>query len=200
MEHSSCVQSCACGCCTQAEALSQAEPLQHVVLDVGGASHMDTTALEAIKEWQEGFEASGTNFCLVDPNPQVIEVVHKAWGREAGESSGTVIHSFIKRVLVRIRSQPRYSGTVLTLNYAACISEDAEVNAFMLCGECSLCLATRLLQGGCSLQTCARMQCTVIDNFCHQRWHPGARYSAYCGMSSMAGSMASPVNPGTQAK
>ena len=58
--------------------------MQRVVLDVGGASHVDTTALDAIQEWRQGYESRGVRFGLLDPNPHVTQVVHKACGREAG--------------------------------------------------------------------------------------------------------------------
>lgn len=61
------------------------EPVQHILLDIGGASHVDTTALDAMKEWREGYARSGVQFGLLDPNPYVTETVCRAWGQEAGE-------------------------------------------------------------------------------------------------------------------
>ena len=68
----------------QAASLSKGEPLHSILLDIGGASHMDTTAVEAIKEWRQGYERSGIHFVLVDPNPQITSILHRAGILDAG--------------------------------------------------------------------------------------------------------------------
>ena len=69
----------------QAEAALRGEGMKFVLLDVGGSSHVDTTALDAIKEWREAYECRGVAFGLLDPNPSVTQVVHRALGHEAGK-------------------------------------------------------------------------------------------------------------------
>ena len=66
----------------QAAAIARNEPLHHILLYVGG--DIDTTALDALKEWQEGYERSGIAFGLVDPSPQVTEAIHTGLGSAAG--------------------------------------------------------------------------------------------------------------------
>ena len=69
----------------QAEASLRGEAVEQILLDVGGSSHIDTTALDAITEWREGYECRGVDFGLLDPNPYVTEVVHRAFDHEPGE-------------------------------------------------------------------------------------------------------------------
>ena len=69
----------------QAEASLRGEAVKRILLDIGGCSHVDTTALDAIKEWREGYERRVVDFGLLDPNPHVTETVHKAFGHDAGE-------------------------------------------------------------------------------------------------------------------
>ena len=39
---------------------------------------MDTTAVEAVKEWQEGYARAGAHLALVDPCPQIVTILHRA--------------------------------------------------------------------------------------------------------------------------
>ena len=59
--------------------------MKQILLDVGGSSHVDTTALDAMKEWREGYDFRGVDFGLLDPNPYVTQVVHRALGYDPGE-------------------------------------------------------------------------------------------------------------------
>ena len=77
----------------QAEAIARGEPLQHILLDVGAASHIDTTALEAITEWHQGLGSNGIAFGLIDPNPQVVQIAHQAWGLETGRCGAKCMYS-----------------------------------------------------------------------------------------------------------
>ncbi|KAL3141752.1 hypothetical protein ABBQ32_004432 [Trebouxia sp. C0010 RCD-2024] len=81
----------------EAETLLREEPLQQILLDMGGASHVDTTALDAMQEWREGYETRSISFGLVDPNPNVIQIVHKAWGHEKGRQ---VLFSSVQAALL----------------------------------------------------------------------------------------------------
>ena len=69
----------------QAEASVRGEAVKHILLDIGGSSHVDTTALDAIKGWHEGYDRRDVGFGLLDPNPHVTELVHKALGYETGQ-------------------------------------------------------------------------------------------------------------------
>lgn len=54
------------------------EPLRHIVLDVSGASYMDTTAIEAVKEWREGYARAGVHLALAEPNAQIVSILHRS--------------------------------------------------------------------------------------------------------------------------
>lgn len=58
--------------------MAEGEALHHVILDVSGASHMDTTAVEAISEWQEGYAETGMHLALVDPGPHIVAILHRS--------------------------------------------------------------------------------------------------------------------------
>jgi len=70
----------------QAVSVSKGEPLQSILLDVSGASHMDTTAAEAIKDWREGYERTGVCLALIDPNPQITVMLQKTGMLDSGDS------------------------------------------------------------------------------------------------------------------
>ena len=68
----------------QAALICKGNPLQSILLDVGGASHMDTTAAEAIKEWRQQFERAGVYLALIDPSPQITLMLKKAGVLDTG--------------------------------------------------------------------------------------------------------------------
>lgn len=76
----------------QASAVAENEPLHHVVLDISGASHMDTTAVEAVTEWQEGYAKSGIYLALVGPSPQIVNILHKAGCLNTGITVLCLLH------------------------------------------------------------------------------------------------------------
>ena len=62
----------------QASAIAANEPIHRVLLVLSGASHMDTTAVEAIKEWRQGYERTGIHFALIDPKPEIVTILHRS--------------------------------------------------------------------------------------------------------------------------
>ncbi|DBA69176.1 TPA: hypothetical protein ACH3X2_013081 [Trebouxia sp. C0005] len=64
---------------------SKGEPLQSILLDISGASHMDTTAAEAMKDWREGYDRAGVRLALTDPNPQITMMLHKTGMLDSGD-------------------------------------------------------------------------------------------------------------------
>jgi len=71
--------------------VSKGEPLQSILLDISGASHMDTTAAEALKEWREGYERTGVRLALIDPNPQVTTMLQKTDMLVSGDSCSIIV-------------------------------------------------------------------------------------------------------------
>ncbi|DBA76202.1 TPA: hypothetical protein ACH3X1_009930 [Trebouxia sp. C0004] len=69
----------------EAVSISKGEPLQSILLDVSGASHMDTTAAEAMKDWREGYERTGVRLALVDPNSQITMTLQKTGLLDSGD-------------------------------------------------------------------------------------------------------------------
>ncbi|KAL0048646.1 hypothetical protein WJX82_007650 [Trebouxia sp. C0006] len=69
----------------EAVSVSKGEPLQSILLDVNGASHMDTTAAEAVKDWREGYERTGVHLALIDPNPQITMMLQKTGMLDSGD-------------------------------------------------------------------------------------------------------------------
>ena len=47
---------------------------------------MDTTAVEAIKEWQNGYARTGILLALIDPNPQITTILQTAGVLETGKA------------------------------------------------------------------------------------------------------------------
>ena len=64
--------------------MSKGEPLHSILLDIGGASHMDTTAAEAIKDWREQRGRAGMHLALIDPSPQITLILQKAGVLDTG--------------------------------------------------------------------------------------------------------------------
>jgi len=75
----------------QAVSVSKGEPLQSILLDVNGASHMDTTAAEAVKDWREGYERTGVHLALIDPNPQITMMLQKTGMLDSGDSCSIIL-------------------------------------------------------------------------------------------------------------
>ena len=76
----------------QAVSVSKGEPLQSILLDVSGASHMDTTAAEAVKEWREGYERTGVRLALTDPNSQISMTLQKTGMLDSGGSCSIMVN------------------------------------------------------------------------------------------------------------
>lgn len=70
---------------------SKGEPLQSILLDISGASHMDTTAAEAMKDWREGYDRAGVRLALTDPNPQITMMLHKTGMLDSGDRCSTCL-------------------------------------------------------------------------------------------------------------
>ena len=68
----------------QASATAANEPIHDVLLVMRGASNMDTTAVEAIKEWRQGYERTGIYFALIDPNPEIVSILHRSGCLDTG--------------------------------------------------------------------------------------------------------------------
>ncbi len=75
----------------QAVSVSKGEPLQSILLDISGASHMDTTAAEAMKDWREGYRRTGVCLALIDPNPQNTMMLQKTGMLDSGDSCNVIL-------------------------------------------------------------------------------------------------------------
>ena len=66
--------------------------MQSILLDVSGASHMDTTAAEAMKEWREGYERTGVRLALTHPNSQITMTLQKTGMLDSGGSCSIMVN------------------------------------------------------------------------------------------------------------
>ena len=69
----------------QTTAAAASQPIQHVMLILSGASHIDTTAVEAVKEWRQAYDQSGISLALVDPSPPIVTILHRSGCLNTGE-------------------------------------------------------------------------------------------------------------------
>ena len=73
---------------------------------------MDTTAVEAVKEWREGYSRAGIHLALVDPSPQIVTILHRSGCLDTGDHTGPVTPLLL--VLRPVTAQHESLGTLIS--------------------------------------------------------------------------------------